>query len=266
MLAYAPTMDRAVQEYRFRSGAKNTYWLDQLVKYVKAQGLWDAFRIYPMQYRTNAQTGSVCYGLGGLTSNEMTLVNGPTWGAGIDFTVATSYAKVTIPGFKSLTDGLVFTRFEPQAASSADGTTYNRWWFGDLVATRYLASSTSTGALSGEKYTSFQNNGATGRTGSSGASWTAGEDFTEVCEFGTFGSGAAVYKNKTAFAMNFSVGSQVFTPNATGYVADDEIVLSAIKNAGISANLTGVYKAYAVITGTVTDTQRETITDLINAL
>jgi hypothetical protein len=266
MLAYAPTMDRAVQEFRFRSGAKNTYWIDQLVKYVKAQGLWDAFRIYPMQYRTNAQTGSVCYGLGGLTSNEMTLVNGPTWGAGIDFTVATSYAKVTIPGFKSLTDGLVFTRFEPQAASSADGTTYNRWWFGDLVATRYLASSTSTASLSGEKYTSFQNNGATGRTGSSGASWTAGEDFTEVCEFGTFGSGAAVYKNKTAFAMNSSVGSQVFTPNATGYVADDEIVLSAIKNAGISANLTGVYKAYAVITGTVTDTQRETITDYINLI
>jgi hypothetical protein len=196
----------------------------------------------------------------------MTLVNGPTWGAGIDFTVATSYAKVTIPGFKSLTDGLVFTRFEPQAASSADGTTYNRWWFGDLVATRYLASSTSTASLSGEKYTSFQNNGATGRTGSSGASWTAGEDFTEVCEFGTFGSGAAVYKNKTAFAMNSSVGSQVFTPNATGYVADDEIVLSAIKNAGISANLTGVYKAYAVITGTVTDTQRETITDYINLI
>jgi hypothetical protein len=65
MLAYAPTMDRATQEYRFRSGAKNTYWIDQLVKYVKAQGIWDAFRIYPMQYRTNAQTGSTATDLAG---------------------------------------------------------------------------------------------------------------------------------------------------------------------------------------------------------
>jgi hypothetical protein len=260
------SLDPLTVAYAAASGATDLAGIDKVIRYVRAESLLSNFVMYPMKSAQNAGTGSVCYGLGGLTSNEMTLVNGPTWGAGIDFTVATSYAKVTIPGFKSLTDGLVFTRFEPQAASSADGTTYNRWWFGDLVATRYLASSTSTGALSGEKYTSFQNNGATGRTGSSGASWTAGEDFTEVCEFGTFGSGAAVYKNKTAFAMNYSVGSQVFTPNATGYVADDEIVLSAIKNAGISANLTGVYKAYAVITGTVTDTQRETITDLINAL
>jgi hypothetical protein len=70
MLAYAPTMDRAVQEFRFRSGAKNTYWIDQLVKYVKAQGLWDAFRLYPFMDRTNAGTGATAYGLGGLTDQR----------------------------------------------------------------------------------------------------------------------------------------------------------------------------------------------------
>jgi hypothetical protein len=45
----------------------------------RRRGFGMRFGIYPMQYRTNAQTGSVCYGLGGLTANEMQFINGVGW-------------------------------------------------------------------------------------------------------------------------------------------------------------------------------------------
>src|SRR6056297_2071607 len=77
-----PHSDRVTQEYRWRSGAKNTAIINDLVRYTRGQGLLSSLRLYPFMPRTNAGTGATVYGVGLLTANEMTLVNGPTWGAG----------------------------------------------------------------------------------------------------------------------------------------------------------------------------------------
>lgn len=246
------------------SGARDLGTLNKIGRYATWEDLLDNLVLYPMMPDTNAGTGSTVYGLFRLTGNDMTLVNGPTWQSdGIDLSIASAYAKVTIAGFESISDGCVFTRLAPDFASAPD-VFYLRWSFGDIGVGQYIGSTTGTGSISGETYTTLNN---AGRTGSTTASWSAGEDFTEVCEFGTFGSGANVYKNKTAFSMDLSTGSQVFTPSSTGWTGDDDVYLTAIQNGGVpGANQTGVYKAFGVCNTSLTTAQRETITDLINAL
>jgi hypothetical protein len=104
------------------TGATNTESLGDLVTYLKAENLWTSSRIYPMRSDQNKGSGATVYGLGGLTSNNLSLVNSPTWGASdIDFTVANSYGVASIPAFNNLTQGLVITRLKPAQAATPDG-------------------------------------------------------------------------------------------------------------------------------------------------
>jgi hypothetical protein len=220
------------------TGATNTESLGDLVTYLKAENLWTSSRIYPMKAAQNAGSGSIAYGLGGLSTGNVSLVSSPTWGAsGIDFKAATP-----------------------------DGPNQARWFFGSLADSKYFGSLTSTGSLSNETYTTLQSiPGDNGRTGSSTASWAVNEDFTEVCKFGTFPSSAAVYKNKTAFVMDLTAGIQTFTPASIGYTANSDIYLSTLNNQQVTQ--TGKYTAWGVIGAAVTVTPNANrITDLINAL
>jgi len=263
-------IDSDVQAFATESGATDLTGLNDLVVYLKGQGLYSDFVIYPMIAAQNAGSGSTVYGLGGWTTNDIATTNSPTWSAGgVDFEVAGSTGSVTLTGLQSLSAGLVFTRFKPRLASSIDAASSSyRWWFGSTAGTMYLSSAAATGSFTGETYVTLQEQAAGGndRTSSSSASWSAGEDFCEVCEFGTFGSGAAVYKDKTAFAMDHTaVGSQNFSPAGTGYTADDIMGISTIQSAG-TAELTGEYVASAFCKVALTTLQRETLTDYINAL
>jgi hypothetical protein len=263
--ALARYSDRAVQEYRFRSGAKNTYWIDQLVKYVKAQGLWDAFRLYPFENRTNAGTGATAYGLGGLTSNEMTLTNGPTWGAsGLAFASGSSqYGEIVIPGFYSITELTVFVRTSPVNASVADtsnstviysGIFSDAWWSGS-----------ATGLTSGETISAGVNN-ANRRVGSSLLTWSAGEDHTYV--YNAHSTGANWWKNKSSIATDKTANVGDMSPSSATYATDEKVVFSAGRSNATTYALfcDQTSHALAFLTGTVTTTQRETITDFINAL
>ena len=270
-LGSVSALDSDVLAFAAESGATDLTGLNNLIIYLKGEGLYSDFVIYPYKSAQNAGSGATVYGLGGWTTNDIATTNSPTWAAtGMDFTVAGSYGVSSLTGFQSLSVGCVFTRMKPQAAATVDGTNYIRWWFGDAVGgvSRFLASASNTGSFAGEAYSTFQQvtSGNVGRTGSSTASWSANEDFCEVCEFGTFGSGAAVYKNKTAFTMDITLASQVFTPSAIGYTANDNVYVSSSYNASPSAVLTGEYIASAFCKVSMTTLQRETITDYINAL
>lgn len=261
----AAPVDPDLAAFITATGATNTESLSDLVTYLKAENLWTSSRIYPMRSDQNKGSGATVYGLGGLTSNNLSLVNSPTWGASdIDFTVANSYGVASIPAFNNLTQGLVITRFKLAQAATVDGDIKYRWYHGSGVDQRFIGSVSNTGLLTGETYSTLQTiPGSNGRTGSSTASWAANEDFTEVCKFGTFPSSAAVYKNKTAFVMDRTASIQTFTPASIGYTANSNVYLSANNN---SPSQVGKYTAWGVIGAAVTDTQRETITDLINAL
>jgi hypothetical protein len=270
VLAYAPTMDRAVQEFRFRSGAKNTYWIDQLVKYVKAQGLWDAFRLYPFMDRTNAGTGATAYGLGGLTSNEMTLVNGPTWGAdGVSLDRdSDQYATVEIDGLQNLQNWFTFMRVSPSDASTADGGDNSFYGFGETADNRVTGwTAVNAAAISGEHIMLvYKDTTLNHRIGSSTFTWSADEDFTMSSSLSE--SGTALYKNKSGNLANLlQSGITLATdtsPESTGYTSNDRMWIGTYSAA--TPTFDGKMKAVATMNVVPTTTQRETITDLINAL
>jgi hypothetical protein len=245
-------MDRATQEYRFRSGAKNTYWIDQLVKYVKVQGLWDAFRIYPFENRTNADTGSTAYGLGGLTSNEMTLVNGPTWGAsGLAFARASSqYGTITDPlGTDTLT---IFNRITiddstPPSSQQlvAKDATGNRCFYVACLSDGTLRLLRSGDGSSIEAY-------------DTGSSVMPSTDTTLVTQW-VDGGGRSLWLDKSSESLS------LFTGSAQTSMFDPGIPVNYSARDGASFTDQTAH-ALAFLTGTVTTTQRETITDYINLI
>lgn len=118
--------------YCARSGATDKATLNQFVKGVKGMGLWSSLICWPMCSTQNAGTGTTVYSLGGYGAANLTLTNGPTWGAtGISFTGASShYASSTavpdtrtgtlISVFSSatLTAGLYVTHFSNSVTRS----------------------------------------------------------------------------------------------------------------------------------------------------
>jgi len=100
-------LDSDVQAFETESGATDLTGLNNLVVYLKGEGLYSNFVIYPMKSAQNAGSGSTVYSLGGITTNDMTLVNSPTWGAsGLAFNGTTQAGRVS-----DYTGGGSFTLF-----------------------------------------------------------------------------------------------------------------------------------------------------------
>ena len=260
-------LDVDVAAFRNASGATDLKAHDALARYLKAESLYTHSRWGSFKSAQANGSGSTVNCLGGWGTSNITLVGSPPWAAGeMNFNGAGRYAYLDLTGFQSLSAGFIMTRFKPANVSVADGGFYNRWFFGDITGESNLGSSTSTGALSGETYTTFQDAGSAGsRTGSTSFSWTANEDFTEVCKFGTFGSTAGIWKNDSSITMNLSAESQVFTPAATGYTANDRIYFSAGVTTTPSATLTGSWVVQFACKVDLTTAQREAIRALIAA-
>src|SRR6056297_2999065 len=72
-----PIIEPEVQAFAAESGATDLTGLNTLTRYLKQEGLYDNFVIYPMKSAQNAGSGATVYGLGGLNTNDMTLVNSP---------------------------------------------------------------------------------------------------------------------------------------------------------------------------------------------
>jgi hypothetical protein len=259
------SLDPLTVAYAELSGATDLAGIDAVIRYVRAESLLSNFVMYPMKSAQNAGTGATAYGLGGLTSNEMTLTNGPTWGAsGLAFSSGSSqYGEIVIPGFYSITELTVFVRTSPVNASVADtskstvvyaGITSNSWWSGN-----------ATGTTSGETISAGVNN-ANRRVGSSLLTWSAGEDHTYV--YNAHSTGANWWKNKSSIATDKTANVGDMSPSSATYATDEKVVFSAGRSNATTYALfcNQTSHALAFLTGTVTTTQRETITDFINAL
>jgi len=226
--------------------------IEDLVAYLKAQSLWDYARFYPMKSAQNAGSGSTVYGLGGLTSNNMTLVNSPTWGSeGVTFDAASSQAG-TISDFLS-------------------DATLSFWWRGTSTSDNWLvsqydsgASQRSIGVLLGASVCSLLRS-STGITSTfletyTGSKPSAGD--TVSAEW-VDGGGRSFYINKVEQELSLSSGA----PQTSRLDTSTPVAVMSAYSSGVPSTFTsGTVALAGVIETALTTTQRETITDLINAL
>jgi len=153
--------DSDVAAFQKASGATQVGPLLALVDYLKAESLWDYARFFPMKSAQNAGSGSTVYGLGGLTSNNMTLVNSPTWGSdGLTFARASSQYGNAGDLFNG---GDLYAAFEvsitaspPTAIEAFAGTagSFTLWQRGDVANDLLSAPRTPTSGAGGVQYSS----------------------------------------------------------------------------------------------------------------
>ena len=253
--------DSDVAAFQKASGATQVGPILALVDYLKAQSLWDYARFYPMKSAQNAGSGSTVYGLGGLTSNNMTLVNSPTWGSGgVTFASASSqYGNIgTVGGGGGveMIARVAYANATPAAAEAALG--YYRTSGFDH---RYLR----LDRLTGGQFRSLRSSSGTGAAVDSVSSG----DQTNTTDMQTIvwslpeGSNVAFYQNKTQLSNVVSQAGE----QAIAAIPDD--IFFAAVNDGVAAGTFSDFVAAAALlfSGQIpTNTQREAITDLIDAL
>jgi hypothetical protein len=254
--------DPLTNAYASASGATDLAGIDALIKYVRAQGLLSNFRLYPMKSAQNAGSGSTVYGIGNATTEVGTLVNGPTWGAGgISYTGASSH-YMSIPDFLTDETITVFGRVSQASASPAGNETfYGQYDTGVNERSFWLH---HRGADAGKPYRMNRSSDGTVDTtesATSAGSLGSTDDRTLVAQW-INGGGRALWFNKSEVSLTVAV-AQTSRNNATV-----NMTFAASLNSGSPTNfgsLTG--HALAVLKSvTPTTTQRETLTDLINAL
>ena len=246
------------------TGATNTESLGNLVTYLKQQSLWASSRIYPMKAAQNAGSGSIAYGLGGLTSNNMTLVSSPTWGAdGIAFNGTSQYGTIpdflgsqTITGFARVAETSATPTLSEAILGQYDSFNNQRSFIlshaGNIANAPYRVNRSSDGTTNNANFEVYDGPGNNGSTA----------DRTLVAQW-VAGGGRSIWINKSQQSLSLVSG----TSQTSRFDANVPVTFAAIlsNNTGSNfANLKG--KAFAMCNTTLTDTQREAITDLINAL
>jgi hypothetical protein len=243
-------LDPLTVAYAAASGATSLAGIDAIIRYARAESLLSNIRLYPMKSAQNAGTGTTVYGIGSLTANNMTLINGPTWGAGgLAFVAASSHDGEILDflgaGDVTVFDRVAMTNTSPTATQSLhlqwNPTGDQRSWWTRIE-----------GATAGDPFALFIS--ATGKAAGTGTVTTTGNHLTTssvvyVSKFTATGV-ASIWKDK-ALISSSTIASGRYNSNAN-------IIFS---NAGDP-----VRTCCAVITGDLTTTQRETLTDLINAL
>jgi hypothetical protein len=248
-------LDPLVAAFKATTGATDVSGTNAVIAYARTQGLQNNVRLFPMRDETNYGSGSIVAGVGGRTTNDMTLVNGPTWDAdGIELDGSSQYGTVTIPDVKDSDYLYVFTRHKPFNASTPDGSILPRWSFGSSNANR-LASTGGTISLSGETWALIHQ--STPRLGSNSITWSSDEDFVET----TCNSvgGTRLWKNQSEITINLSSGMTISTdtsPSSTSS-SDDIIDFGSITSrlTGAPSYWTGTKVAQMVCDVSLTDAQ-----------
>lgn len=254
-------LDVATVAFRQASGATDVAAVDRLVKYLKLQSLWDYARFYPMKSVQNAGSGSTVYGLGGLTSNNMTLVNSATWGSdGVTFASASSqYASSS----DFLSDGdparTVFARCT-LSGTHVDSSTRPILAHWEAISGRstLLGYNFNDGRISLFRATDGTSSTTTRYDGSDtlfsgdiciSAQWAA--------------STRSLWANKTSVSLVLESG----TPPTSTFDSSGNVTVANIDGGGASGgDLVDMSILLIVESAALSTTQRETITDLINAL
>jgi hypothetical protein len=256
-------IDPDVAAFAARSGATDTTRLSAYAQGIKALGLWSNHASWPQKSAQNAGTGSTVFMLGGVNAGNGTLVNSPAWGAnGIAYVTASSQ-YMSIPNFLGSETITVFARItQASAAPTSIQCIISQWnaglvqrsWdlrqSGDVAGDPYdILRSADGGVVNIESYRSALSLGST-------------TDRTLVAQW-TAGGARGFWINKSSESLALASGvaqtSRLSSTSPITFAA--QVNTATVVNA---CSLTG--SIAAIITGTITDAQREAITDLINAL
>lgn len=255
--------DADVAAFQKVSDAADVTGIMDLVDYLKGQSLWDYARFYPMKSSQNAGSGSTVYGLGGLTSNNMTLVNSPTWGSGGVTFNAPSSQHGNIGPLSGGGDLYVSLGIDRSTATPASAEAlFGQYSFS--TAQRALIFY-QRGDIAGDPFTVQRsaNGSAVQTVASTDELQRAGPQvLTAVCAEGSL---TEIYQDKTTLTLDTSVAT------VTGILDSSQpyMVAASNNNGTAESHYNGRMFCVLVIVGestTPTTTQRETITDLINAL
>jgi hypothetical protein len=248
--------DSDVAAFQKASGAAQVGPILALVDYLKAESLWDYARFYPMKSAQNAGSGSTVYGLGGLTSNNMTLVNSPTWGSdGVTFNAASSQYGTISDFLGGGTVNLFWTGTNTSATGGLDLPCFGQYDYGASQRSVAIAKG-STGTLrvarseDGTAAEIYQSGAFPPVSSTVSAEWVSG-------------GGRAAFINKDAQSLSLIVGSaQTERLNTSVNVT----VMAYLNNGTGEYFSSGTVIIAGVIETALTTAQREAITDLINAL
>jgi hypothetical protein len=258
-MMFAGGFDADVAAFVVASGATDTTGISALVAYLKAESLWTSTRFFPFKSAQNAGSGSTVYGLGGLTTGNCSLIASPTWGAGgVAFNGSTQFGRLA--DCTSAATLTVFCR-----ANKTDNTTGISTYFGqhDTGANKRSVILFQNGTLTGDPLILARSS-----DGGSAAIEIYIEGKTGIALDTCFsaewisGGGRSLWANKSTLALAASGAIQTARFNSD---VDWTIAANLISNAGANfAQMTAT--AWALVQASLTTLQRETITDLINAL
>ena len=250
------SLDPLTVAYAAASGATDLAGIDKVIRYVRAESLLSNFVMYPMKSAQNAGTGATAYGLGGLTANEMTLLNGPTWGAsGLAFARASSQYG-SIPDFLTSENLTIFHR-----ATISDVDAVARLvtqWQATGNNRSFIFDYDSRTTAQSLRFVS-SDDGISPSARSSSVLGVFGTDTCFVLSTNNATDQHSSWKNKSAVAVNETALLPLYNTSV-------DILINASDPDSPSNFNDQTAHALAFLTGTVTTTQRETITDLINAL
>ena len=253
-----------IGDYVAATGATDTTVLANLVAYLQIQNLWDSVRFFPFKSAQNKGSGTTVYGLGGWTSNNVTLVNGPTWGAdGLAFDATDDRATWNATGIVSLSELYVFDVQRPVDASLVNSMRFGSVFLGH-APTNFLQSGNTSGYLGdpvGIKASAWGDHIELGYTG---LTWTAGEKVQIVNRFAQTGS--AMWKSKTTPSGRVKSTNEDYRP-VTQVLVTNGITINAALHYGVYSQFVATTRVALLLCKTsLTQAQRETITDYLDAL
>ena len=242
------------------SGATDTSGIAALVAYLKAESLWTSSRFFPFKSAQNKGSGSTVYGLGGRSPNNFALVASPTWGnGGISFNGSTQYGEaVDFLSGGSLTAAITARQLSDNAneegwLTQMDYAGNQRGWAirkRNNEAGKPMAMERHAAITSGSN--EFYHSDAQGYR-------TTME--THVAAW-TQGGGRQHWTDKTSRSLTLALGlAQTSLVNNSTAVR-----VGTSWNSGLIHQAHIEVKSVFLFAGLLTTLQRETITDLLNAL
>jgi hypothetical protein len=223
-------------------------------------GLWNSMVCWPLRSTQNAGTGTTAYSLGGLGTFNGALTNGPTWGVdGLGFVAASSH-YVSIPDFLAAETVTAFLRYsQPAATAVGVNVFFGQYDIGNNQRSFAFLQRESTGSTY-ELLRASNGTSANVETASTATGLGVTSERCAVAQW-TDGGGRALWFNKSSISL-FVVNAQTARHNSTA-----NLTLGALLSSGApSLHASMTCAGFVIVTGTVTDAQRETLTDLINGL
>ena len=279
MMFAGKQFDSSVVEYATTSGAIDLQAIDNLVRYLKAQNLFTSSRLYPAKSTQNKGTGSTLYGIGGLSTANLTLYDSPTWDS-TGITLDTNdYIAGVIAELEGTQEVMVFCRQAPTLASLADSSRLIVTSIGNYRNTTPSGTGGWVGGIStlstaGEIHSSsftYNSDVVDGnrRLGSSFVGWSAGQDLTMVYQLG---NDYEYWNNDTTCPMDKVSSMSATTDNAPSDLGTTggHVVIGGQRTNGVNTSSSGrgIFKAqlYIARTTKLTSGQRTSIRALLAAL